>query len=124
MGEIMRATSIAIMAAGLLIAPCGIGQRFARAADSSSREVSGPLSPAESQRQFVLPKGLKIELVAAEPDVQSPVAMAFDQNGRMFVVEMLDYPNGPPPGSPPEGRIRLLEDRDGTGRFRPSRLCR
>ncbi len=68
----------------------------------------------------MLPKGLKIELVAAEPDVQSPVAMAFDENGRMFVVEMLDYPNGPASGSPPEGRIRLLEDRDGTGHYRAS----
>ena len=148
-GGIMRATSIAIVATGLLIQPCGVGRQPARAADQASaakdaaeiaptadhrpagrerqsaaepapQEVSGPLSPAESQRQFVLPKGLKIELVAAEPDVQSPVAMAFDQNGRMFVVEMLDYPNGPAPGSLPEGRIRLLEDRDAAGRYRAS----
>ncbi len=118
----MRAISPAVAAAVLLIQLCGMGQRLVRAADPSSNEISGPLSPAESQRQFVLPKGLKIELVAAEPDVESPVAMAFDENGRMFVVEMLDYPNGPSKGSSPEGRIRLLEDRDGTGHFHASSI--
>src|SRR3954467_1175932 len=57
-------------------------------------------------------KQLLIELVASEPEVISPVAIAFDADGRMFVAEMIDYPMGP--GS---GRIRLLEDRDGDGRF-------
>jgi len=77
-----------------------------------------PPTPEEMQKLLRLPPGLRIELVAAEPDVQSPVALAFDEDGRMFVVEMLDYPNGPAKGQPPEGRIRLLEDRDGSGRYR------
>src|SRR5262249_22601388 len=56
--------------------------------------------------------------VAAEPDIQSPVAMAFDEDGRLYVVEMLDYPSGPPKGQPPEGCIKLLEyDRD-AGRYK------
>jgi putative membrane-bound dehydrogenase-like protein len=58
-----------------------------------------------------------VELVAAEPDIQSPVAMAFDEDGRLWVVEMRDYPNGPAKGQPPEGRIVILEDREGTGRY-------
>jgi putative membrane-bound dehydrogenase-like protein len=61
--------------------------------------------------------GLRVELVAAEPEVESPVALAFDEDGRLWVVEMRDYPNGPPPGQPPEGRIKLLDDRDGDGRY-------
>jgi putative membrane-bound dehydrogenase-like protein len=65
---------------------------------------------------------LRIELVAAEPEIESPVAMAFDEDGKLWVVEMRDYPNGPEPGRPPEGRIRVLEDLDGDGRYEHSRV--
>lgn len=74
-----------------------------------------PLEPAEAVKHFKLAPGLRIELVAAEPLVQSPVAIAFDADGRLWVVEMPDYPNGPPKGQPPEGRIKILEDKDGDG---------
>ena len=52
------------------------------------------------------------DLVASEPDVVAPVAIAWDADGRLFVAEMTDYPSGPV-----SGRIRLLEDRDGDGRY-------
>ncbi|MDX1963705.1 MAG: c-type cytochrome [Pirellulales bacterium] len=83
--------------------------------------AAGPLTPEQSHAQFVLADpNLVIELVASEPDVQSPVAIAFDDQRRMYVVEMLDYPNGPAPRQPPEGRIRVLEpDKDGRYRARP-----
>src|ERR1700681_1603181 len=55
---------------------------------------SKPLTPREEQLTFRLPKGLVIELVASEPDVVDPVAMAFDEKGRLFVAEMRGYPNG------------------------------
>lgn len=79
-----------------------------------------PRSPAAERETFRVDAGLTLELVAAEPEIQSPVAMAFDEEGRLFVVEMLDYPNGPAPGDAPQGRIRRLEDRDGDGRFETS----
>jgi putative membrane-bound dehydrogenase-like protein len=82
----------------------------------------GPLAPAQALRQFRIAPGLRIELVAAEPEIESPVAMAFDEDGKLWVVEMRDYPNGPEPGRPPEGRIRILEDRDGDGRYEYSRI--
>jgi putative membrane-bound dehydrogenase-like protein len=80
--------------------------------------VNSPVSAQESLSLLELadPR-LKIELAAAEPQVLDPVAMAFDENGRMWVVEMGDYPNGPKPGALPLSRIRLLEDRDGDGFF-------
>ena len=56
----------------------------------------------------------------SEPQIESPVAMAFDEEGRLWVVEMRDYPHGPPPGQPPESRIKVLDDRDGDGRFETS----
>src|SRR2546425_1038010 len=55
---------------------------------------------------------LTADLIAAEPDVISPVCVAWDADGRMFVAEMTDYPTGPT-----GGRIRLLEDRDGDGHY-------
>src|SRR6185312_958226 len=89
-------------------------------AGAQEPKAGGPgkaLSPAEAQKLFRLPAGLRIEVVAAEPTIQSPVAMAFDPKGRLWVVEMRDYPNGPPPGQPPQGKIRILEDRDGDGYY-------
>jgi putative membrane-bound dehydrogenase-like protein len=58
---------------------------------------------------------LRIELVACEPQIESPVAMQFDEDGRLWVVEMPDYPNGPGKGEKPHGRIKILEDKDGDG---------
>jgi putative membrane-bound dehydrogenase-like protein len=74
-----------------------------------------PLTPQQAQKEFRLAPGLRIELVACEPQVESPVAMAFDEDGKLWVVEMPDYPNGPDKGQPPHGRIKILEDKDGDG---------
>ncbi|MGP0066799.1 MAG: PVC-type heme-binding CxxCH protein [Isosphaeraceae bacterium] len=72
-----------------------------------------PRPPREEQAAFVLADpALTIELVAAEPEVASPVAIAWDEEGRLFVAEMLDYPT-----ATTSGRIRMLEDRDGDGRY-------
>lgn len=74
--------------------------------------------PAElAVTQFQLADGLEIELVAAEPDVIDPVAIRFDEQGRMWVVEMRDYPAGPAEGQPPRCQIKVLQDRDQNGTF-------
>jgi putative membrane-bound dehydrogenase-like protein len=83
---------------------------------------AAPLPVEKALAGFRVDPGLRVELVAAEPEVESPVAMAFDEDGRLWVVEMLDYPNGPAKGQPPEGRIKVLEDRDGDGRFETARV--
>ncbi|GIW82733.1 MAG: cytochrome c [Gemmatales bacterium] len=84
--------------------------------------IKSPVPPAQSKSWIKIDPGLRLELVACEPAVQSPVAMEFDEDGRLWVVEMLDYPNGPPKGKPGESRIRLLEDKDGDGEFETSRV--
>ncbi len=77
---------------------------------------AGPLSPKEELATFRVPKGFRVELVAAEPEVVDPVAMAFDEDGRIFVAEMPGYPNGGvATGDVTSGKIKLLEDRDGDG---------
>ena len=80
------------------------------------RTGTGPLSPEESLAGFQHPGDVRIEIFAAEPHVRDPVDLVFDEEGRAFVAEMLDYPYDPPPEDPPRSRIRVLEDRDGDGR--------
>jgi len=100
----------------VLLIVSGADRPAAQAADPP-QPVKSPLSPEESLKAFRLTSDLKIEIVAAEPEVVSPVSIAFDEEGRLWVVEMSDYPNGPAPGEPPKSRIKLLEDRDADGRF-------
>lgn len=90
------------------------------AATSAAAEgpAGGPLPPAEELAKLKLADpALAIELVAAEPDVISPVAIAWDEDGRLYAVEMTDYPT-----AAEGGRIRLLEDRDGDGRLERSTI--
>src|SRR5262245_26046789 len=75
--------------------------------------ASGPLSPDDALATFQLPAGWVIELIAAEPMVVSPVAIAWDERGRMYVAEMRDYPNATDPAR--RGRVRMLTDTDGDG---------
>src|SRR5690242_19273812 len=55
---------------------------------------SPPLSPAESAKLIHVRSGYEAELVAAEPLLESPVAIDWDEHGRLWVVEMVDYPLG------------------------------
>ena len=73
------------------------------------------LSPDAALKSFQLADdALHVELVAAEPLVMSPCALAFDERGRLFVAENRGYPNT---ANPPQGDIALLEDTDGDGRM-------
>lgn len=87
------------------------------AAQDAAPQVASPLSPDDSLKHFKLLDGLRMELVASEPQVIDPVAIRFDENGRMWVVEMRDYPHGPGEGELPRSMIKTLEDRDGDGVF-------
>ena len=53
----------------------------------------GPLSPIESSRRLKIGKGLQLDLVASEPAVRQPLSFNFDERGRMWVVQYLQYPN-------------------------------
>lgn len=77
----------------------------------------GPPAPERARRAMHVDPGLSVEVAAAEPEVVDPVAVAFDEDGRLWVAEMGDYPTGPPAGARPLSRIKRLEDRDGDGRY-------
>src|SRR5205807_4271324 len=61
--------------------------------------------------------GFKVELVAAETLIQSPVAFDWGADGKLWVVEMRDYPLGMDNKGKPGGRVVVLEDTDGDGRY-------
>jgi putative membrane-bound dehydrogenase-like protein len=76
-----------------------------------------PKSPAEALASFRIPSGFKIELVAAEPLVVDPVAFDWAPDGKLWVVEMRDYPLGMDNRGRAGGEVRVLEDTDGDGRY-------
>ena len=86
-----------------------------------SKKVRHPdqasMSPEESLKSIKLSEDFKVELFANEPQVVDPVEMVWDENGRIYVAEMSDYPDDPPPGKPPLSRIRILEDTDHDGKI-------
>ncbi len=76
-----------------------------------------PLTPQKSLATFKLHPGLEIELVASEPLIRDPVAMAFDENGRLYVAEMPEYNQYANPAYKGHGCIKLLDDTNGDGRY-------
>jgi putative membrane-bound dehydrogenase-like protein len=73
-------------------------------------------TPDEARARMKVPAGFEVRLFAAEPDVVNPVAMTFDPKGRLWVVEMYEYPLGVKKGAKGRDRILILEDTDGDGR--------
>jgi putative membrane-bound dehydrogenase-like protein len=65
---------------------------------------------------MMLTEGFQAELIAAEPDVHQPIALAIDERGRLWVAEAFSYPTKQPAGKGLD-RILILEDRDGDGAF-------
>lgn len=83
------------------------------------KNLQSPIEPREALSTFQLPEGYRIELVASEPLVTNPVEAAFDEDGRMYVAQMDDYPSDKmddySAGYEPKSKIMLLEDKDGDG---------
>jgi len=69
----------------------GIARPLAAQGIELARDAPGPLAPEDSQKLFRVPAGLRVELVAAEPYLADPVAMAFDARGRIIVCELHGY---------------------------------
>src|SRR6266508_4079963 len=79
------------------------------------RPPNEPLSPAEAIKRMKVPPGFSVELVAAEPDIVNPVAMTFDERGRIWITESLEYPKKA--AGPGKDRVKVLESTKGDGKF-------
>ena len=94
------------------------GAKKEPAAEIKLQRVPG-MTPAQSLASVEVAPGYRMELVVAEPNVTSPVAMAFDEFNRLYVVEMVDYSEKDKAFL---GRVRLLTDEDGDGRYEKSQV--
>lgn len=134
--DVLRVTEDALASRGRLqLLPSGCGERFEvndfawfalregseeplfyQTLDNAPAPV---LSPEQSLQAFRIAPGFEIELVAAEPLVEEPVAMAWDEYGRLYVVEMRGYMRDPygSGSEQPVGQIVRLTDDDGDGRM-------
>ena len=91
-----------------------------RAQDPPFREILSklkPKSPLEALDCFHVRDGFRVELVCAEPMVTDPIAIDWGADGRLWVVEMGDYPQGGDGSASSRGCVKYLEDQDGDGRY-------
>jgi putative membrane-bound dehydrogenase-like protein len=80
-------------------------------------QLQAPLSAKESQLLTQVPVDFKVELFASEPDITKPIAMAWDEKGRLWIVETIDYPNTVRDvKGEGQDRIKICEDTDGDGK--------
>lgn len=80
-------------------------------------EMQKPLPPEESIKHYVTPKNFRLELFVAEPEIDGkPIAMNWDERGRLWLCETIDYPNELMPPEQGRDRIRICEDTDGDGK--------
>jgi len=77
------------------------------------------LAPEQAARRIKVPEGFRVTLFAGEPDLVQPIAMTFDDRGRLWVVECLSYPhwNEDPLATTGHDRVVIFSDGDGDGRF-------
>ncbi|MCA9039896.1 MAG: neutral/alkaline non-lysosomal ceramidase N-terminal domain-containing protein, partial [Planctomycetaceae bacterium] len=88
-----------------------------RVKEIKENPVEGARSPEEAVNTWKLPKGYEIELVASEPLIADPVNFNFGPDGRLWVVQMSDYPKGLKNEGIPGGQVRVLSDTDGDGKM-------
>jgi putative membrane-bound dehydrogenase-like protein len=74
-------------------------------------------SPEVSLKTIQVAPGFRVELAACEPLVKDPIAFDWGADGRLWVVEMGDYPLGVDGRGKPGGVVRVLEDKGGDGRY-------
>jgi putative heme-binding domain-containing protein len=77
-----------------------------------------PLPPADEKKAFHLPPGFEAQLVAAEPDIHKPMNLAFDDRGRLWVTDTVEYPYPVGPGGKPRDTVKILDDFGPDGRAR------
>ncbi len=81
---------------------------------AQDKPPNDPRDPETAAKMMTVPEGFSVEVVAAEPDIVNPVAMAIDERGRFWITESLEYPRREP--GPGKDRVKILEDTDGDGK--------
>jgi putative membrane-bound dehydrogenase-like protein len=114
--KVFISVSIAVFAARL--AGAAFGEEVVP--HRQDRPPNRPYTPAEAMARMAVPEGFAVELVASEPEIVNPLALAFDDRGRIWVTESIEYPRQD--GGAGRDRIQVLEDEDGDGRAESVRV--
>ena len=80
-------------------------------------QMQRPLPVQDAMARLIVPGGFKVELVASDPDIRKPIAMSWDERGRLWILETVDYPNTVLPGGKGNDRLVICEDRNRDGRM-------
>jgi hypothetical protein len=80
------------------------------------RTMQKPLEPAESLKHLVTLPGFETSLFASEPEIIKPLWLAWDERGRLWIAESVDYPNELKPIGEGRDRLKICEDTNGDGR--------
>jgi putative membrane-bound dehydrogenase-like protein len=105
--------SLFSLAVGLTVSSWSAAQE--KPPHNQDRPPGPALSPEEAIKKMTVPEGFSVEIVAAEPDIVNPIAMTFDEQGRVWVTESFEYPRREP--GPGRDRVKVLEDSNGDGRM-------
>jgi len=81
---------------------------------AQDKEPNEPRDAQTAAKMMTVPEGFSVEVVASEPDIVNPVAMAIDERGRFWITESLEYPRREPGVG--KDRVKVLEDTDGDGK--------
>ncbi len=109
----MSTLTVGLLLLGRLSAP-GLSMAQEPIPHAQDQPPGPALSPAEAIAKMTVPEGFKVELVASEPDIVNPVAMTFDERGRIWITESLEYPRSSPGVG--RDRVKVIEDKDGDGK--------
>jgi uncharacterized protein len=89
--------------------PAKVPHYLGRGGQGRLNDMPVALSPQESMKHLSVPGGFRVELVAAEPQIRRPVAVTWDDRGRAWIAETVDYPNNRQPEGKGNDRIVILE---------------
>lgn len=116
----MRVRLLPLFLVASMVAPWLVGpvsaQKGAEKPPHGQDRMPGPaLKPHEAIQKMTVPPGFSVELVASEPDIVNPTAMTFDEQGRIWICESLEYPRSSAGAG--RDRVKLLESTRGDGRY-------
>lgn len=110
----MRLLPLLFVATLLFLPLAATAEGLPEGVKNSQKPEDKPLTPAESLAKITVPEGFRATLFAGEPDVAQPIAMAFDDRGRLWVAECYSYKEW---DKTKLDRILIFEDKNGDGQF-------
>ena len=111
----MRQHFLQALSAWILLVTIATAQQVSLIPHAQDKPPGDPLSPQEAVKKMKVPEGFTVEIVASEPMIVNPVAMTFDDQGRIWITESVEYPRLS--AGPGRDRVKILEDTDNDGKM-------